>query len=114
MQFSEFLLSRLSFLERSTRGYGNCISERALFQSLTEQGLGTDDFFVLVQWGILQSLLIEQDTVAGRRFIIDRQVLADLRARANGEIDKAVDHDPTASGGSIKPDTLPDPDSDQT
>ena len=85
MLFTEFLLQRLEKLERATHGYGSSISERALYATLTEQGMPVGEFLVLMEWGILGGLLTESDTPQGRRFLVNRKSLASLRARANGE-----------------------------
>lgn len=72
-------------LEKATHGYGACISERALFASLTEQGMPVDEFLVLMEWGVLTDVLTERDTQTGRRFAVDRTAMANLRSKANGE-----------------------------
>ncbi len=86
MLFNNFLLDRLSILERATRGYGNSVPERSLFVALTEEaGISVDEFMVLIQWGQLTGLIREQDTESGRRYVLDRSALTAMRSRANGE-----------------------------
>ena len=102
MLFTHFLLERLSLLEKVTRGYGDCISERALFAALSGQGLPAEEFSILLEWGLIQGLLTERDTMSGRRFVVDRQSLAQMRARANGET-PGTEYHPTAQQRDIRP-----------
>lgn len=85
MLFTEFILNRMETLERATHGYGRRISERALFETLTEQGMPIDEFLVLMQWGVLSGLLCESEHADGRRYEVHRESMAAWRARANGE-----------------------------
>ncbi|MGB7299597.1 MAG: hypothetical protein WA888_08380 [Burkholderiaceae bacterium] len=76
-------------LEKATRGYGNSISERALYASLTEQGMPVDEFLVLLEWGLLTDVLAESEGPSGRGFTVNRKAIAALRAKANGESTQA-------------------------
>lgn len=91
MLFDNFLLQRMSVLEKATRGYGNSVPERALYVALTQEGdLSVDEFLVLMQWGQLTGLIRERDTDSGRRYVLDREALIAMRARANGETRRKV------------------------
>ncbi len=85
MRFSIFLVERLELLERAMRGYGHEITERALYEALSAVLPQTEDFAVLIEWGLVTGLLMEIDSVVGRRFRINRPALTALRQRANGE-----------------------------
>ena len=105
MLFTEFLLKRLEKLERATHGYGPSISERALYATLTEQGMAVGEFLVLMEWGIIAGLLTETDTPQGRRFRINRKSMAALRARANGEHPSPAQHSLEQTGKHAPRDT---------
>lgn len=101
MLFSLFLLGRLSLLEKAARGYGDRISEKALYEALGCDLPATEDFAVLIEWGLTTGMLIESPAIVGRQFRIDRRVLPLLRRRANGE--SIAEEPPVAPQAPIQP-----------
>lgn len=103
MLFNNFLLERMSVLEKATRGYGGSVPERDLYVALTQDcGMPVDEFMVLIQWGQLTGLIRERDTDTGRRFVLDRDALVAMRSRANGEAKRTVIRLPKNNRGGIK------------
>ena len=85
MPFSQFLLRRVALIEQASRGYGDSIGEKTLYDCLRDLGEPGDGFAVIVDWGLISGLLTPLPTESGRRFRINRRVLARLRQEANGE-----------------------------
>ncbi|MEZ5741931.1 MAG: hypothetical protein R3E68_22485 [Burkholderiaceae bacterium] len=85
MPFSQFLLRRVALIEQASRGYGDSIGEKTLYDCLRDLGEPGDGFAVIVDWGLISGLLTTIPTDGGRRFRINRRALARLRQEANGE-----------------------------
>ncbi len=85
MLFNLFVLNQLELLERATRGYGDEITERSLYDALSDESRDAEGFAVLIEWALITGLLVEVTAVVGRRFRVNRATLPELRRRANGE-----------------------------
>ena len=102
MLFNNFLLDRMSVLEKATRGYGNSVPEQALYVALTQDnGMSVDEFLVLIQWGQLTGLIRERQTNNGRRYVLDRDALVAMRSRTNGETARKVITLPKINRGDV-------------
>lgn len=91
MLFSQFIVDRLQTLTRASRGYGDQISERSLYEALMPRLNDPAQFASLISWGLATGLLTELTSEQGRRFGVNRAVLACWRTRANGESPFSVD-----------------------
>ena len=85
MLFTNFMVGRLALLESAVRGFGGDISERALYENLTDRGVTALEFAPLLNWGLVCGMLDPYRDASGWRFRVDRAPLGRLRLRANGE-----------------------------
>ncbi len=106
MLFSQFIVDRLQLLTQATRGYGDQITERSLYEALAPGLSDPAEFAPLLEWGLTTGLLTELNTAKGRMFGIDRNAISPWRSRANGESpDCAAQHDgPDSSATSFNKD----------
>ncbi|MFK7966158.1 MAG: hypothetical protein AB8C46_19525 [Burkholderiaceae bacterium] len=85
MLFSQYILSRLTLLDNATKGFGDQIQERSLYEQLMETTEDAAEAVQLIKWGLTMRFLIARSSSPSGGFSIDRSVISPWRSRSNGE-----------------------------